>query len=304
MFKKLSQKKKRTSLFALLAVMMLLFTGCVRSGVGVIIHEDDTGTVEISMGINVKYYDMFGGEIFGDKTTTTLTDGDDTYICCVEHKEFKDLEELKTILLEVRYDSVIPDMTAEENNEAVDVEDYDDLWPEEDESADSEDDGTASETEGSEEQDLRIFKDADITHTSNFIGDKYRFAVTTNPQKQEAVDEDSELDASSSDALDMDIAAEGIFDLGFELPDMDSGDMFKLVVAVTMPGTITSETGTVNENTVTFTLNDIEQETVFVAESSTTNIAGIVGVAIAIVILIVVLAFVFGKKKPQNHTFD
>ncbi len=44
-------KKKFTSFIALLALTMMLFTGCVRSGIGVVIEANDTGTVEVSVGI-------------------------------------------------------------------------------------------------------------------------------------------------------------------------------------------------------------------------------------------------------------
>ena len=100
------RKSKLTSLLALLAAMLMLCTGCMRSGVGVIIEPDDTGTVEISVGINEKYIDTIkeqagGMDPFEGKNTATLTDGDDSYICIVEHKQFTNLDELKTILLEL-----------------------------------------------------------------------------------------------------------------------------------------------------------------------------------------------------------
>ena len=44
------KKNKLTALLALTAAVLMLCTGCMRSGVGVIIEPDDTGTVEISVG--------------------------------------------------------------------------------------------------------------------------------------------------------------------------------------------------------------------------------------------------------------
>ena len=41
------KKNKLTALLALTAAVLMLCTGCMRSGVGVIIEPDDTGTVEI-----------------------------------------------------------------------------------------------------------------------------------------------------------------------------------------------------------------------------------------------------------------
>ncbi len=281
MIKQFSRKKKLTSIIALLALTLMLFTGCVRSGVGVMIKEDDTGTVEISMGINEEFYDslveQLGGEdVFEGKSTTKITDGDDTYICYVEHKDFKNLEDLEKILLEVKYDFGSLNADDSETNVADDLDSDDDLWLDDDDSEDADVPSVEEETV----QDLRIFKSAEVTHTSDFFGDQYYFTVTTNPQK-------TQEDESA-----------------IEIPGMTGDDMFKLVVAVTMPGTISSESGVVNENTVSFTLNNLEEETVLTAESSSTNIAGIIGLAIAVILLIVVLVLVFGKKKPQNHTFD
>ena len=83
------RKNKLTAFLALTAAVLMLCTGCMRSGVGVIIEPDDTGTVEISMGINEKYIDsiteQFGGtDPFEGKDTATLTDGNNSYICFVD----------------------------------------------------------------------------------------------------------------------------------------------------------------------------------------------------------------------------
>ena len=73
----MSMKNKRGKLAALLAAVLMVFTGCVRSGVGVTTLENDTGTVEISVGINEKYYESMmaqeGAEdIFDGKETAKL----------------------------------------------------------------------------------------------------------------------------------------------------------------------------------------------------------------------------------------
>ncbi len=304
MFKKFSRKKKLTAVLALLATMLMLFTGCVRSGVGVIINDDDTGTVEISMGVAEKLYNAQEPpkEYLEGKNVSKLTDGDDTYICVGEHKEFKNLEELKKILLEIEYDFSWFAGDDSETNEAVDIEDYDDLWIEDDaEESDGEEEKPADEA-AEDEQDLHIFKTAEIVHTSSFFSDEYKFAVTTNPQNPMLSDTEEESNELTEPSMDMDFSVEG--DMDFDLSDITDDESFRLVVTVTMPGTITSETGEVNGNTVTFTVTDIGEEVVLVAESNSTNIAGIVGVAIAVIVLIVVLILVFGKKKPKNHTFD
>ena len=51
------KKNKFTAFFALTAAILMLCTGCVRSGVGITIEPNDTGTIEISVGINENYLD-------------------------------------------------------------------------------------------------------------------------------------------------------------------------------------------------------------------------------------------------------
>ena len=287
------KKNKLTALLALTAAVLMLCTGCMRSGVGVIIEPDDTGTVEISVGINEKYIDTIkeqagGMDPFEGKNTATLTDGDDNYICIVEHKQFKNLDELKTILLDIEYnfealegeDSTIDDS---ELDESLDFEldfdeEEDDVWI----SADGEEipvEGDETSDETAEEENYKIFKVAEVTHESNFFGDTYHLSVTTMPH---------EMDTD-------DLAMLGI-----------SGDnFFKLVVAVTMPGTITAEGATITENTASFTITDLDEEQVLTVESSATNMAGMIAVGIAVIVLIVILILVFSRKKPQqNRAFE
>ena len=102
------KKNKLTAFLALTAAILMLCTGCVRSGVGITIEPNDTGTVEISVGINENYLETLkeyseSENPFAGEDTVTVTDGDDKYICTVEKKTFKKLEELKTILLELEY---------------------------------------------------------------------------------------------------------------------------------------------------------------------------------------------------------
>ena len=288
------KKNKLTALLALTAAVLMLCTGCMRSGVGVIIEPDDTGTVEISMGINEKYIDsiteQFGGtDPFEGKDTATLTDGDNTYICFVEHKQFKNLDELKTILLELEYnfealegdDSTMDDSELDDSLDfdlefEDDSDEEDDVWI----SADGEEitvDGDETSDETADEENYKIFKAAEVTHESSFFGDTYHLSVTTMPH---------EMDTD-------DLAMLGI-----------SGDnFFKLVVAVTMPGTIQAEGATITENTASFTITDLDEEQVLTVESSATNVAGMIAVGIAVIVLIVILILVFGRKKPQQNCF-
>ena len=288
------KKNKLTALLALTAAVLMLCTGCMRSGVGVIIEPDDTGTVEISVGINEKYIDTIkeqagGMDPFEGKNTATLTDGDDSYICIVEHKQFKNLDELKTILLELEYnfealegdDSTMDDSELDDSLDfdlefEDDSDEEDDVWI----SADGkeipvEDDETSDET--ADEENYKIFKAAEVTHESSFFGDTYHLSVTTMPHEMD------------TDDLTM---------LG-----ISGDDYFKLVVAVTMPGTIQAEGATITENTASFTITDLDEEQVLTVESSATNVAGMIAVGIAVIVLIVILILVFGRKKPQQNRF-
>ena len=271
----MSMRNKRGKLAALLAAAMMVFTGCVRSGVGVTIEENDTGTVEISVGINEKYYESMmaqeGAEdIFDGKETAKLTDGDDSYICMVEHKQFQNLDELKTILTELEYDfadlegtgSVMEDAGLDES-----FEEEDDLW--------IDDNTETSEAEEETTDNSFIFKSVDVVHNTSLIGDNYRLSLVTMPHEM------------NDDELSM---------LG-----MDTGDMFKLAVAVTMPGEVTAEGAEINGNTATFTITDLDEEHLLNVESETTDIAGIVAVGIAIIVLLVILAVVFTRRKPKNN---
>ena len=290
------KKNKLTALLALTAAVLMLCTGCMRSGVGVIIEPDDTGTVEISVGINEKYIDTIkeqagGMDPFEGKNTATLTDGDDSYICIVEHKQFKNLDELKAILLELEYnfealegdDSTMDDSELDESIDfdlefEDDSEEDDDVWI----SADGEEitvEGDETSDETAEEENYKIFKVAEVTHESNFFGDTYHLSVTTMPH---------EMDTD-------DLAMLGI----------SGDDFFKLVVAVTMPGTIQAEGATITENTASFTITDLDEEHVLTVESSATNVAGMIAVGIAVIVLIVIMILVFSRKKPQqNRAFE
>ena len=287
------KKNKLTALLALTAAVLMLCTGCMRSGVGVIIEPDDTGTVEISVGINEKYIDTIkeqagGLDPFEGKNTATLTDGDDSYICIVEHKQFTNLDELKTILLELEYnfdalegeDSIMDDA---ELDKSLDFnldfdEEKDDVWISADgEVIPVEVDETSDET--ADEENYKIFKAAEVTHESTFFGDTYHLSVTTMPHEMNTDD----------------LAMLGI----------SGDDFFKLVVAVTMPGTIQAEGATITENTASFTITDLDEEQVLTVESSATNMAGMIAVGIAVIVLIVIMILVFSRKKSQqNRAFE
>ena len=273
------KKNKLTAFLALTAAIVMLCTGCVRSGVGITIEPNDTGTVEISVGINEKYLDTLkeyseGENPFAGEDTVTVTDGDDKYICTVEKKTFKNLEELKTILLELEYNfASLEDEGFSMDDDTLDFDSEDDgddnVWV----TSDGEVIPLDEETD-EEEDNYCIFKSADITHTSNFIGDTYHFSVTTM--------------AHETDTEDL------------AMIGMDSGDLYKLAVDITMPGKMTAEGAVITENTASFTVTDLGTEHVLTVESNTTNVSGIVAVSVATVVLIAVLVLVFGRKKQQQ----
>ena len=273
------KKNKLTAFLALAAAILMLCTGCVRSGVGITIEPNDTGTVEISVGINENYLDTLkeyseSENPFAGEDTVTVTDGDDKYICTVEKKTFKNLEELKTILLELEYNfASLEDEGFSMDDDTLDFDSEDDgddnVWV----TSDGEVIPLDEETD-EEEDNYRIFKAAEITHTSNFIGDTYHFSVTTM--------------AHETDTEDL------------AMIGMDSGDLYKLAVDITMPGKMTAEGAVITENTASFTVTDLGTEHVLTAESSTTNVSGIVAVSVATVVLIAVLVLVFGRKKQQQ----
>ena len=273
------KKNKLTAFLALTAAIVMLCTGCVRSGVGITIEPNDTGTVEISVGINENYLDTLkeyseSENPFAGEDTVTVTDGDDKYICTVEKKTFKNLKELKTILMELEYNfASLEDEGFSMDDDTLDFDSEDDgddnVWV----TSDGEVIPLDEETDDVEDN-YRIFKAAEITHTSNFIGDTYHFSVTTM--------------AHETDTEDL------------AMIGMDSGDLYKLAVDITMPGKMTAEGAVITENTASFTVTDLGTEHVLTAESSTTNVSGIVAVSVATVVLIAVMVLVFGRKKQQQ----
>lgn len=253
---------KLISILALFAAL-LLCTGCVRSGVGIVINSDDTGTVELSVGINEKYIDklteQFGeAEMLDDAPTTKIVDGDNTYICTTETKTFKSLDELQKILLELEYDF-----------SAIEGED-----DSEEEADDGYVDWLDEPTEPEAIEDYHIFKSAEIAHSAGFFADSYHFSAITQAHEMEE---------------------------GTDLIPIDSGDMLRLVVTIRMPGTLSTPNGEVSEDGVKFVLTDIEKEVTLTADSQTTNVTGIIIVGVAVIIVIAMIVFLLGRKKPAQH---
>ena len=203
-----------------------------------------------------------------------LTDDGNNYVCLVEHKQFTNLEELKAILLELEYN-----FDALEGDESTADPTDEDMWISADgEEIPAENDEASDETVA-EDENYKIFKTAEVSHESNFLGDTYHFSVTTMAHEMNTDD--------------------------LALLGMSGSNLYKLVVAVTMPGKLSAEGAQLTENTASFTITDLEQEQILNVESATTNTTGMIAVGIAILVLIVILILVFSRKKPQqNREFE
>ena len=243
---------RKTKLLFTLLLLLLTLTGCVRTGVGVIINEDCTGTVELSFGINANYYNSMtaetGEEMFAGRDTAILQDGDDEYICVVDHFTFSTLDELETILLDLKYNDEMTDETAE-----------------------------------APEVNYSIFNAAEVEKAESFIADTYTVKLTTNFHTSE----------KTTDGMEMDITS--------LMPD----NMFRLQIAITLPGSVKSESGTVDGNTATFTVTDITKEHTISAESTVVNYVSIVTFIATALILTFVTIVICRKKSPQtNNEFN
>jgi len=94
-------------------------------------------------------------------------------------------------------------------------------------------------------------------------------------------------------------------DAEMDITSLMPDDMFKLQIAITMPGSVKSETGTIDGNTATFTVTDITKEHTISAESTVVNYVSIITFIAAALILTVVIIFHCRKKSPQtNNEFN
>ncbi len=93
-------------------------------------------------------------------------------------------------------------------------------------------------------------------------------------------------------------------DMGSEvLSGMGFNDMYKLRVSVTMPGEIKSySTGTVEEKTVTWEIQDLtaENSIEIVSDSGSGSVVPAVIVIVVILLLLAVIGFLLMKKKQQK----
>ncbi len=269
------------SLILLILSVLAIMTGCVRYGVGIVIHPDDSGDVELSFGVDREYYQSFaeqyGNELYEGKETFEIKDGDTVYVCVSEHKKFKNLEELKKILLDLKYTnddtgSLLSDgindmdQDCEENDTEVISESEYQITP-----------AVAIDDE-SQKTDSHIFKNAEIQKKDGFFNTTYRVSLVTNAFP------------ASSEELNM---------LG-----INTDDFFNIQVSVTLPGKVQAEGADVHNNTASFKMTDLEKENTLLAVSRSVDTVRIISLIAAVVILILLIALFAkgGKKKPDTET--
>lgn len=280
-------KKKipsRILAFLLMALsVMTLFTGCVRSGVGIVVNPDDTGDVELSYGISKETYqmilDQYDADLYEGKETYEIVDGDTTYICVSEHMPFGNLDELKQILLDLEY-------TSEDTESLFSVgEEEPDRDCEECESEEfyeyefDEELVVAEDYDESQDTDAHIFKSVEIEKNKDFFETTYHMTLVTNAFP------------ASPDELSL---------YGF-----DTDNFYKVLISVTLPGEIKAEGATVQENTASFKLTDMEEEKTLTVDSSSVDTIRVVALVVAVVVVILLIALFTksGKKKTNTKSF-
>ncbi len=119
-----------------------------------------------------------------------------------------------------------------------------------------------------------IFKSVEIEKTSGLFYTVYSFNATLNPQTEAEESEDVAIDIPLDEA-------------------------FRMTFSVEMPKAITeSNGGTVEDNKVTFEIDDVTEAAEFSVMSEQLNIAAIVVIVLAL--LIVAVAFVLFMKRRSN----
>lgn len=255
------------SLLLLMLSVLTVLTGCMRSGVGIVIHEDDTGDVELSFGIEKGYYDSIaeqnGYAPYDGHDTVEIKDGDTTYICVAQHKAFRNLDELKQILLDVSFSE----------------SDFESLFSVGEDIPEEECDCEDCQNEIADEAaDTHLFKTVEIEKDDNPFCTHYTLHLVT--------------DAIPADETD--------FDVDF----FDADSLFKVLVSVTMPGTVTAEGAAVNGNSASYKLTDLSVENTIHVESEILHTETII-VTVAVLIAVMVLIGVIAKnnrKKSNNKS--
>lgn len=182
--------KKIATLILSTLMLVGLLSGCVQNDLGVKINSDGTGSVAMTLGLEQEFYEQLkasGSDPFEGKTTTTYTDGEDTYVAYTETTEYESYEDIEKALLDMEYD-------------------YDKI------EGTSEDDETPNETHPSDytlmqpteaEKDAHIFKSVNIEKNSGIFYTTYTFKAVMNPQPK-----DSESGYATNDIFKVTVSVE------------------------------------------------------------------------------------------------
>ena len=101
-------KKKVFSLILTVLMLMLMFTGCIHTDIGVKLKKDGTGSVSATIGIEKDFYNQLkqmGSDPFEGKDTIEYTYDDTVCVAYNEFKEYSSYEEMEKALLEMSYDT-------------------------------------------------------------------------------------------------------------------------------------------------------------------------------------------------------
>ena len=165
--------KKIATLILSTLMLVGLLSGCVQNDLGVKINSDGTGSVAMTLGLEQEFYEQLkasGSDPFEGKTTTTYTDGEDTYVAYTETTEYESYEDIEKALLDMEYDYDKIEGTSENDDtpDETDPSDYTLLQP----------------TEA--EKDAHIFKTVNIEKNSGIFYTTYTFKAVMNPQPKDS----------------------------------------------------------------------------------------------------------------------
>lgn len=264
------------SFFLLVLTVLSLMTGCVRSGVGIVIDPDDSGDVELSLGVSKEYYqsliDQYGTEFNEGKETFEINDGDTTYVCMSEHKAFQNLEELKQILLDLEYTNVDTESLFSIGEEAA-CEECD---PEESSESEEKETLVIAKDEESLDTGTHIFKSVDVTKDKGFFVTTYHMNLVTDTVP------------TSTDEL--------------SLFGLDTDSFCKVLISVTLPGEVKAEGAVIQDNTASFQLTDLEEENTLAVESKSVDTVRIVAIVVAVILIILLVGLFSKSAKKKSKT--
>lgn len=265
--------KKFFALFLTVISALVLLTGCVHEDIGIVMHEDETGKITATVGIEKGAYNEFIG-----MGVNLLDDAEQepieyeykgkSYIALTETKEYASFEELQQALLDLTYDT--DELSALNSMDELEIgEEEIEL---ETETAAEEPDDSEETADESADVDNHIFKEVTIEKKSGGFSESYYFTATMNAVPD---DEDAEV-------------------------PMSSAFLVSISVEMPMPITSASDNAVIDGNKVTFEIDDLSVENAFSAAAEQSNTA--VYVAIVVVLVIVLLGLlIVAKARSKNE---